>query len=235
MRKSLLMLLLICSAFIKIGFSQDTTKPSPPKPEQHGESPTSKPAETPKKDPMVEPRARRATTTSEKPKADKSKVKASMSDPTPSGVVETFKALFEGIRNADVETVMSIYWESPQLIVFNNNGTITRSWEQVRANRARLYKEMKDVKLEERDLNVQMIGRDGAVVTCLWTQSQNFRGAQETSQGRLTLVFRRVEGAWKVIHAHTSSLAPNPAGISPSESETPSEKSEAGTKPASEK
>jgi ketosteroid isomerase-like protein len=110
-----------------------------------------------------------------------------------------------------------VYWNSPRLTLFNNNGSVTKTWEQVRKNRESSYPELKDVKLDIRDLSVSMLGRDGAVVTCLWTQSQTYKGTPETASGRMTLVFKRVGTAWKAIHLHTSPESPNPASVAPSE------------------
>lgn len=136
------------------------------------------------------------------------------------GVIAAFDNLIEGIRRADVNAVTGIYWNSPQLILFNNNGTVTKGWEQMRKNRESSYPELKDVKIEIRDRRVQMLGRDGALVTCLWTQSQTFRGTPETASGRMTLVFRRTGTAWKAIHLHTSPDAPDAARVLPSEQAT---------------
>lgn len=133
-----------------------------------------------------------------------------------------FDALIDGITRSDVDAVMNIYWNSPQLVVFNNNGTVTKSWAQVRANRESLYARLKDVKIAVRDVRVQMIGADNAVVSYLWTQSQVADGTPESATGRSTLVFRRVGVAWKVVHAHTSPDAPDPSRLLPSERiETP--------------
>lgn len=138
------------------------------------------------------------------------------------GVLAAFNALLDGIRRADVNAVTAIYWNSPQLILFNNNGTVTRGWEQMRENRASSYPEMKDVKLDVRDVRAQMLGREGAIVTCLWTQSQTYRGTPETATGRMTIIFKNVGGAWKAIHLHTSPDRPDPSRLLPSEqTETP--------------
>jgi hypothetical protein len=138
------------------------------------------------------------------------------------GVLAAFNALLDGIRQANVNAVTSIYWNSPQLLLFNNNGTVTRGWEQMRQNRASSYPNIKDVKLEVRDVQVQMLGREGAIVTCLWTQSQTFRDTPETATGRMTLAFRSVGGTWKAIHLHTSPDKPDPSRLFPSEqTETP--------------
>jgi len=62
-----------------------------------------------------------------------------------------------------------------------------------------------------------MLGRDAALLTCVWTQSQNYKGTPETASGRMTLVFRKIGNAWKAIHLHSSPDTPNPAVVPPSE------------------
>lgn len=143
-------------------------------------------------------------------------------DPGSEGVLAAFNTLLDGIRHASVDEVTSVYWKNPRLNMFNYNGSVTKGWEQVRKNRESSYPEIKDVKLEVRDVSVTMLGQTGALVTCQWTQTQNYRGAPETASGRMTLVFRRVGNAWKAIHLHSSPDAPNPASIPPSERTSPS-------------
>jgi len=138
------------------------------------------------------------------------------------GVLAAFNALLDGIRHANVNEVMGVYWNSTQLSLFNYNGTVTKGWQQVRKNRESSYPEIKDVKLEVRDVSVTMLGRDGAIVTCLWTQTQNYKGTPESVSGRMTLAFRRVGTAWKAIHLHSSPDTPNPAVIPASEKPVPS-------------
>lgn len=138
------------------------------------------------------------------------------------GVLAAFNALLDGIRHANVSEVMDVYWNSSQLNLFNYNGTVTKGWQQVRKNRESSYPEIKDVKLEVRDVSVTMLGRDGAMVSCLWTQSQNYKGTPESVSGRMTLVFKRVGTAWKAIHLHSSPDNPNPAVIPASERPSPS-------------
>ncbi|HEV2799971.1 MAG TPA: nuclear transport factor 2 family protein [Pyrinomonadaceae bacterium] len=143
----------------------------------------------------------------------------------------TFETLLNGIRKSDVEMVMSVYWNSPQLVIFNNNGTVTRSWEQVRANRASSYPDAKNVQLDVRDVRVSMLGAGGAIVTCLWTQSQEFRGTPESAQGRLTVVFRLINNGWKIVHTHTSPSAPDPSRLLPSEQPATPPASDGATRP----
>jgi ketosteroid isomerase-like protein len=137
------------------------------------------------------------------------------------GVLSAFDKIIEGVRRANVDMATRGYWDSSALILFNYNGTVTRGWDQMHKNREASYPEMKDVKLEVRDKHVIMLGRDGAVVTCLWTQSQTFRGQPDSATGRMTLVFKRVGLEWKAVHLHTSPDNPDATRIPASEKPTP--------------
>ena len=87
----------------------------------------------------------------------------------------------------------------------------------MRENLASRYPDLKDVKIAVRDVRVQALGADAAVVTCLWTQNEVYKGTPDTSSGRLTLVFRRIGNAWKVTHRHTSPDRPDPSLVPASE------------------
>ena len=165
----------------------------------------------------------RTTTTnrSQTPAPKKTATTTATQAPGSEGVLAAFNTLIDGIRHASVDEVMSAYWNNPQLNLFNYNGSVTKGWAQVRKNRESSYPEIKDVKLEVRDVSVTMLGTTGAIVTCQWTQSQNYKGNPETASGRMTLVFKRVGNAWKAIHLHSSPDTPNPAVIPPSEKPTP--------------
>lgn len=141
--------------------------------------------------------------------------------PGSTAVVAAFNTLLDGIRKSDVNAVTGVYWNSPRLVLFNNNGTVTKGWDQMRKNRESSYPDLKDVKLDVHDLSVIMLGRDGALVSCLWTQSQTYKGNPETASGRMTLVFRRTGREWKAIHLHTSPDKEDPSRVLPSEQTTP--------------
>jgi ketosteroid isomerase-like protein len=158
------------------------------------------------------------TTSQPTARTTQAKPKVATSEPVGSqGVVAAFNDLVNGIRHSDAKAVTGVYLNSPRLILFNSNGTVTKGWDQLRRNRESSYKDAKDVKLDIRDLSITMLGRDGAVVSCLWTQSQTYRGTPEAATGRMTLVFKRVGKEWKAIHLHTSPDKPDPSRVLPSE------------------
>jgi uncharacterized protein (TIGR02246 family) len=132
-------------------------------------------------------------------------------------VRDAFDSLVDGIRRADADAVMKLYWNTPQLSVFNNNGTVTRGWDQVRSNRQSLYAKVKNVKLDIRDEHIKMLGPTAAIVTCLWDQTQTAEGQPEHATGRLTIVYQKIGADWKIVHTHTSPDHPSPSLVLPSE------------------
>jgi ketosteroid isomerase-like protein len=164
--------------------------------------------------PSPTPKSSGTPATSQRPKS------AEAASPS-STVLAAFNNLLDGIRHADVKAVTGAYQNTSRLVLFNNNGTVTRGWDQMKQNREASYPEVKDVKLDVKDLRVTILGRDAALITCMWTQSQTFHGAQETASGRMTIVFRRVGKDWKAIHLHTSPDKQDPSRVMPSEQTSP--------------
>ena len=136
-------------------------------------------------------------------------------------VLAAFDKILDGIRRSNVNLYMSGYWNSTALTLFNYNGTVTKGWDQLKKNRENSFPQSKEVKLDIRDRHVTMLGRDGAVVSCLWTQSQTFNGQPDSASGRMTLVFKRVGTEWKAVHLHTSPDKPDASRVPQSEQSPP--------------
>jgi ketosteroid isomerase-like protein len=120
------------------------------------------------------------------------------------GVHAAFDRLVEGINQVDVDKVMSVYDKSDRLLIFNNNGTATQGWDNVRSNVAASYAKISNVALEITGLRIEMLGTTGAWASCKWKQTQENAGKMESASGRMTLVFRLVGKDWKIVHRHTS-------------------------------
>lgn len=136
------------------------------------------------------------------------------------GVRAAFDRLVEGIKQTDAEKVMSVYQNSDRILFFNNNGSATQGWAQMKTNREDLYAKTKNVTLDITGLRVEMLGKDAAYVTCKWKQSDEYNGNLETSSGRMTLIFRLIGKDWKVVHLHTSPDKPDASRpVAPSERE----------------
>lgn len=208
MMRPLVVALIILAGAVAV-FAQDLTSPS------SRTRTVAKPSPTPK-----------TVTKTSSPAASPSPAQTPARTTTPTAgpsaaVLSAFDKIIEGIRRSNVDLYTSGYWNSSMLILFNYNGTVTRGWDQLKKNRESSFPQSKDVKLDIRDRHVTMLGRDGAVVTCLWTQSQTFNGQPDNASGRMTLVFKRVGAEWKAVHLHTSPDKPDPARVPASEQPTP--------------
>lgn len=209
--KTVLMISLVF-ALSSITVAQNTNSSTPNRPRTTNTN-TSTPPASPQKSTDTQ-----APTTSPQTQRTEAKPKVAAAEvPGSSGVVSAFNALVDGIRKANVKMVTGVYLNSPRLLLFNNNGTVTRGWEQLRKNRESSYPHMKDVSLDVKDVQITMLGRDGALVTCLWAQSQTYQETPETASGRMTLVFKRTGKDWKAVHLHTSPDKPDPSRVMPSE------------------
>ncbi len=120
------------------------------------------------------------------------------------GVRDAFDRLVEGIEQVDAAKVMSVYEKGDRILFFNNNGSATIGWENMKENRESLYEKTKTVNIDVTGLRIEMLGRNAAYVTCKWKQSQEFDGKLENASGRMTLVFKLIGKDWKIVHLHTS-------------------------------
>ena len=133
-------------------------------------------------------------------------------DPT-KGVHDAFDRLIEGIKQVDAEKVMAAYENSDRLLVFNNNGTATLGWANVKSNTESTYAKITNVTLEITGLRIELLGPKAAYVSCKWKQTQENAGKLEDASGRMTLVYKLVGKDWKITHRHTS--PDNPAASRP--------------------
>jgi ketosteroid isomerase-like protein len=136
------------------------------------------------------------------------KAAAGKTDPT-KGVRDAFDRLVEGIKQVDVDKVMDAYEKSDRLMIFNNNGSATQGWDEIKRVNEQIYAKLSNVTLEITGLRVEMLGPKTAYVTCKWKQTQENGGKLETASGRMTLVYRQIGKDWKVIHRHTSPDRPD--------------------------
>ena len=156
----------------------------------------------------------------QKPKTDKTKTTTVAAATGDKPVREAFDRLIEGIKQIDAEKVMSVYQNSDRLLVFNNNGSATIGWENVKNNTESLYAKTANVSLEITGLRVEMLGKDAAYVSCKYKQQQEFNGKLESASGRITMIFKLIGKDWKVTHRHTSPDNPDATRpILPSEKE----------------
>lgn len=111
-------------------------------------------------------------------------------------------AQVEAWNRGDLEAFMAGYWRSPDL-VFQSGSTVTRGWQATLERYRKRYqsegKEMGRLRFEE--LDVQPLGADAAFIRGRWRLTM--KDGSEPN-GLFTLLARRIDGEWKIVHDHTS-------------------------------
>ena len=121
-----------------------------------------------------------------------------------------FDRLIDGIKQVDADKVLAAYEKSERLLVFNNNGSATIGWDNVKNNVTSSYVKAANVSLDVTGVRVEMLGTLSAYVSCKWVQRQEYDGKLENASGRMTLIYRKIGTEWKIVHRHTSPDNPGP-------------------------
>ena len=105
-------------------------------------------------------------------------------------------------NRGDLEGFMAGYWRSPGL-VFCSGATVSKGWDATLERYRKRYQaeggEMGKLRFES--LEVEPLGPDAAFARGeYWLRMSD--GQQP--HGRFTLVLRRLSGAWRIVHDHTS-------------------------------
>src|SRR5215510_14134045 len=146
-----------------------------------------------------------------KPKSARRTVVHSFVKQNSAGGQKTPEAAIRAVLDAQVaawnagklEEFMEGYWRSPNLTFFSGGRKLS-GWDATIERYRKTYQaEGKEMgKLAFSDLDIQLLGPDGAVVRGRFglTMSDG-----KKLGGLYTLIFRRFNQDWKIIHDHTSS------------------------------
>lgn len=103
-------------------------------------------------------------------------------------------------NRGDIETFMDAYWKSPRL-TFSSGGEITRGWEETLARYRKRYPDGEAMgKLTFSELETELMGPDVALTLGRWALDR-----KEPARGNFTLVWRKLDGTWRIVHDHSSS------------------------------
>ena len=112
-------------------------------------------------------------------------------------------AQVEAWNRGDLEGFMATYWRSPDL-VFCSGGTVTRGWDETLARYRKRYqsegREMGHLQFDA--IEVIPLGEDAALARGAWRLHMT---DGKEPHGLFTLLLRRFDGAWRIVHDHTSS------------------------------
>jgi ketosteroid isomerase-like protein len=123
-------------------------------------------------------------------------------DEVEEGVKHVLVSQVEAWNRGNLQAYMNGYWRSPDLVFFSG-ATVTRGWqptlERYQQRYASAGKEMG--KLEFSELHIEVLSRRAAVVTGHWQLTMS---DGKLPHGLFTLLFRKMDSGWKIVHDHSS-------------------------------
>lgn len=122
-------------------------------------------------------------------------------DSTESSINAIILGQAEAWNQGDLVRFMSAYWKDDRL-TFSSGGETHRGW-QVTLDRYRSrYPDKKTMgKLTFSNLETQLLGTDNAMTLGQWQLARD-----KPVGGNFTLVWKKLDGSWVIIHDHSSSL-----------------------------
>ena len=133
------------------------------------------------------------TPSGEPPEADTARVR------------KAIDAIALAFDTGDIAPLDTIYDEG---VTVYEGGRVVRGWLQYRdGHLAPEIEALTDRKLRFEDISVRLAGNT-AWATCRYTRQALRDGEPELAHGLGTMIFRKVAGGWRLVHAHASTGAP---------------------------
>ena len=119
-----------------------------------------------------------------------------------SGVRLVLEAQVAAWNRGDLEGYMDGYWRSPEL-VFQSGDAVVKGWQATFERYKKRYQsEGREMgRLSFRELEIGVLAPDAAFVRGGW-QLEMKDGTRP--HGLFTLLVRKKDGAWRIVHDHTS-------------------------------
>ena len=110
------------------------------------------------------------------------------------------RAQQEAWNHGDIDTFMAHYWKSDDL-TFSSGGRTTRGWQATLAGYHERYPTRKKMgRLTLSGFEITPLGDSAALVLGQWKLDRQ----SEPVGGNFTLVVRKIDGRWVIVHDHTS-------------------------------
>jgi uncharacterized protein (TIGR02246 family) len=107
-------------------------------------------------------------------------------------------------NRGDVDAFLVGYWHSPEL-TFSGSSGVARGWDGVLSRYKKNYPDKAAMgQLDFSELEFRFLGPDAALILGRW----HLKREKDELGGVFTLVWQRFPEGWKIIHDHTSIVAP---------------------------
>ncbi len=104
-------------------------------------------------------------------------------------------------NDGSIEGYMGSYWKSPDLR-FASGGKVTFGWQKTLDGYLKRYPDRAAMgRLTFSDLDITVLSHESALVFGAWELARD----NDLPHGLFTLLLRRFDGGWRIVHDHTSS------------------------------
>lgn len=101
----------------------------------------------------------------------------------------------------DIDGFMKTYWKSDDL-TFSSGGKTIRGWQATLDRYKKSYPAGAMGKLHFEGLEVELLSSEVALVLGHW----HLDNQGQKKEGNFSLVLKKIDGGWKIVHDHSSSL-----------------------------
>jgi beta-aspartyl-peptidase (threonine type) len=123
-------------------------------------------------------------------------------DPIHPELVKIMMKQAEAWNEGDIDGFMEAYWKSDEL-TFCSGGKVVRGWTATRARYKERYKDKAAMgKLTFSEMETHSLGADVKLMIGRWHLE-----LPQPKSGNYSLVWRKVDGTWCIVHDHSSSDA----------------------------
>ncbi|MFM7117276.1 MAG: YybH family protein [Planctomycetota bacterium] len=114
-------------------------------------------------------------------------------------MVETLERQAAAWNRGDILEFMETYWKDDRL-TFSGGGQTMRGWQATLERYQKNYPKEKMGKLHFDEISCELLSPDAALVLGDW----HLDNAGEKKDGNFSLVLRKLDGRWLIIHDHSS-------------------------------
>jgi hypothetical protein len=116
-----------------------------------------------------------------------------------------FRSMRQAYNSRDMKTFRSHFWTDKRFVHLDDTGRTENGWGSFEESLDQEFRYLESVKLELKDLQIQVFDDQFAAVVGQWRRTQIDPGGREVEQtGWVTYTVARIGDDWKIVAQHFS-------------------------------
>lgn len=123
-------------------------------------------------------------------------------------IEDFFRNMRQAFNGRDIKSYRAHFWTDKRFVHFDSSGRVDVGWGAYEEFLDQEFRYMEVLKLELKDLQVQVFGDDFATAHGSWKLQQiDAGGREQVAFGRATFTLTRTGNDWKIVSQHFSAAA----------------------------